>query len=90
MRKIELADAENGLSDLITEIEATGEGVLVTRHGKPVVRLVRASCRPSQADRAALGRYLIERLDALAWSHPTSAQPVDWPTLKGLMNEGRN
>lgn len=35
-----LADAKAHLSEIIDHVEVTGEEVVVTRHGKPVVRLV--------------------------------------------------
>lgn len=89
MREIALADAKNNLSALIAEIEATGEEVVVTRHGKPAVRLVRVQGDVYQEDRRALGRYLIERLDSLAKDHPASKETMDWETLKRLMEEGR-
>lgn len=89
MKEIALADAKNNLSALIAEIEATGEEVIVTRHGKPAARLVRATARATDEDRAALGRYLLQRMETLANDHPASAEPLSWDDLKALMDEGR-
>jgi prevent-host-death family protein len=89
MREVPLVDAKNNLSALIAEIEATGEDIVVTRHGKPAVRLVRAEDRPTAEDRAVLGRYLLSRLDDVAADHPASGSPLGWDEVKALMDEGR-
>ena len=89
MKEIALADAKNNLSALIAEIEATGEEVIVTRHGKPAIRLAPIRGSVSQDDRRALGRYLIERMDSLARDHPAATETMDWAALKRLMEEGR-
>lgn len=38
MRTISLADAKAHFSELVTQV-ATGEEVVITRHGQPIVRL---------------------------------------------------
>jgi prevent-host-death family protein len=40
MRDVQLADAKARLSELVSEVEKGGQSVRITRHGKPVVRLV--------------------------------------------------
>ena len=42
MKKIDVYDARSRLSDLIERVEA-GEQVVLTRHGRPVVRRLAAS-----------------------------------------------
>lgn len=89
MREVPLVDAKNNLSALIAEIEATGEEIVVTRHGKPAVRLVRIEAGPTAEERAVLGRYLLSRLDGVAADHPASGTPLDWDEVRALMDEGR-
>jgi prevent-host-death family protein len=45
---IDLRDAKRRISELIRRIEATGEGYLVLRHGRPVARLLPAEERPNR------------------------------------------
>ena len=53
MNNVTLADAKNRLSELVRRAEA-GEEVVVTRRGRPVARLVRATADPAagQVERA--------------------------------------
>lgn len=46
MKSVPLYEAKNRLSALIDEVEATGEDILITRHGKPAARLARARALP--------------------------------------------
>ena len=54
-----IVEAKNNLSALIDRALA-GEEVTITRHGKPVVRLV-----PAEAQRPLSGAELLDRLDAI-------------------------
>lgn len=58
---ISLRDANQQFSELIRRVEATGQGYLVMRHGKPVARLLPVEDRPGRLtpeQRAALARLL--------------------------------
>lgn len=61
MREIGVLEARTGFSALVAEVERTGEEVLVTRHGRPVVRISPAIPRPrlNAEERAALVRQII-------------------------------
>ena len=65
MREIGVLEARTVFSALVAEVERTGEAVLVTRHGRPIVRISPAIPRPrlSAEERAALdeGRALASR-----------------------------
>ncbi len=63
MVNIAIAEAKNHLSELIARVEA-GEDIAVTRHGKPVARLVaiEADDSPAQSVRVA---QAFDRLAAL-------------------------
>ena len=56
MEKIGICDARARLSELVARVEA-GEEVLLTRHGRPVVRMVAATAGPQIAT--------VERIKAL-------------------------
>jgi prevent-host-death family protein len=52
MREVGVLEAKTHLSKLIEDIEASGEEIVITRHGKPVVRLTRVTgaVRPLNSD----------------------------------------
>ncbi|MBV8976981.1 MAG: type II toxin-antitoxin system Phd/YefM family antitoxin [Alphaproteobacteria bacterium] len=63
MKTLNLRDANQQFSKLVREIEATGEGVLVLRDGKPAIRMMPAADKPvprklSPEQEAALARLL--------------------------------
>lgn len=84
MRSIAIAEAKNRLSELIAAAEA-GEEIVITRHGKPAVRLV-----PAIEDRCAQRGAVLDRMFALGQEHlkkygrTTAEEIIDWK------NEGRN
>lgn len=41
MKSVSLREANQDLSKLVRAVEETGEGYVITRHGRPVARLVR-------------------------------------------------
>jgi prevent-host-death family protein len=55
---ISLRDANQRFSELVRRVEATGQGFVVLRHGKPVARLLPVEDRPTPEQRAALARLL--------------------------------
>ena len=61
---ITLRDANQQFSELVRRVEATGQGYLILRHGKPVARLLPVEDRPGRLtpeQSAALGRLLSTR-----------------------------
>ncbi len=61
LASISLRDANQHFSDLVRRVEATGQGYLVLRHGKPVARLLPVEDRPGRLtpeQSAALARLL--------------------------------
>jgi antitoxin (DNA-binding transcriptional repressor) of toxin-antitoxin stability system len=50
MKTMNLRDANQQFSKLVREIEATGEGVLVLRDGKPAIRMLPAEEKPRQPE----------------------------------------
>ena len=58
---VSLRDANQRFSELVRRVEATGQGFVVLRHGKPVARLLPVEDRPGRLtpeQRAALARLL--------------------------------
>lgn len=83
MREVGVLEAKTNLSALLDAVEATGESVMITRHGKPVAQL----SAPPKAERApadladqmlAFQRGVEERLGA--------AFEFDW---KEAVEDGR-
>jgi antitoxin (DNA-binding transcriptional repressor) of toxin-antitoxin stability system len=63
MKQLTLREANQGFSRLVREIEATGEGVLVLRNGKPAVEIVptrekRPARRLTAAQEKAIAAFL--------------------------------
>ena len=80
MREIGAFEAKNTLGSLLDLVQQ-GEEVLITRHGKPVARLVRAAER---GDARARARRAADALDRL-----TRGARLDGLSLKALVEEGR-
>jgi prevent-host-death family protein len=64
MTHVSVAEAKNHLSELLVRVEA-GEEIAVTRHGKPVARLVAAGKGESAVKQRARVRDAFIRLAAL-------------------------
>lgn len=56
---ISVSDAKAQLTELVRRAEA-GDEIVLTRHGKPAVRLTPVEARPTQADKAAWLRAFLE------------------------------
>jgi prevent-host-death family protein len=80
-------EAKNKLGSLLDRVER-GEEIVITRHGKPVARLVpnEESADRSRA-RAAFER--IRERARLLHEQNKDEEPLDWPTLKKWRDEGR-
>lgn len=66
MREVGVLEAKTRFSALVAEVERTGEDVMVTRHGRHIVRISAAMPKPrlSQAERASLIRQVLADRDA--------------------------
>lgn len=51
--KISVSEAKGRLTDLVRRAEA-GDEVVLTKHGRPAVRLVAVASKPSREDKRAL------------------------------------
>ena len=84
MRTVGVLEAKTHLSALIEEVEAGGE-VVVTKHGRPAIKLVKAELEPPQ--RKHTGAELVAMMDALhamQRSADPDAPPETWEEIKEL------
>ena len=88
-REVALYDAKNSLSALVAEVEKTGGEIIITRHGKPAVKIAPLGPRVSDEERARVFRQLAEERDRMAREHPETARPFSWEELKADMEENR-
>jgi prevent-host-death family protein len=85
MKHVGIFDAKTHLSSLIEEVES-GREIIITRHGKPVAKLVQADDRLT-ADSIARRRQAIARIKQIASElkiNPTHDE------IKAWINEGRH
>jgi prevent-host-death family protein len=84
MKHVGIFEAKTHLSALLDEVEKGGE-VTITRHGKPVAKLVQASAELSEEE-IAKRREALQNLRAMARElklNPTQEEIKSW------INEGR-
>jgi len=84
VRTVGVLEAKTSLSALLDEVEATGEAIVITRHGKPVARLER---EPSTRGARRLG--VAER--ARAFREKQARDPewdsLSWEELKAIARD---
>ena len=85
MKHVGIFDAKTHLSSLVDEVEKGGE-IIITRHGKPVARLVRAdvSLQPGMMARR---RKALKELREIANKLKINATHEE---IKAWINEGRH
>jgi antitoxin (DNA-binding transcriptional repressor) of toxin-antitoxin stability system len=81
MRQIGAFEAKNTLGTLLDLVES-GEEVVITRHGRPVARLVRENLRRDPT--AAL-----EAVTRIRRRAETQGSSFDWEEWKDFRDEGR-
>jgi len=82
VQEIGAFEAKNTLGALLDRVEQ-GEEIVITRHGKPVARLVASGVGIDRARAREAADRIRTRAENL------SAAPVDWDVLKGDRDEGR-
>jgi prevent-host-death family protein len=85
MLQIGAFEAKNTLGSLLDRVE-DGEEIVITRHGRPVARLVPNSGAANRAEVQERARAAAERIRARA---RTLGGGFDWETLKHDRDEGR-
>jgi prevent-host-death family protein len=88
MRSVGVLEAKTNLSSLIDAVEATGEVIVITRHGKPVARLSPETGFPASRRRLS-GRELAESV--LKFRDSQKPDPafdgMSWEDLKKIARE---
>lgn len=82
MTEIGTLEAKNRLSQLLDQV-LEGEEVVITRHGKPVAKLVAIA---DESARVSEARKIIEATHTLRASIKPKGKPIPWEELK---NAGR-
>lgn len=85
MKHVGMFEAKTNLSALVGEVEKGGQ-VVITRHGKPVAKLVRAQPELTEED-IARRREAIANLRAISREINIKATPEE---IKAMINEGRH
>ena len=85
MKTLNLRDANQQFSKLVREIEATGEGVLVLRDGKPAIRMMPVEEKPRRF--SAERQKAIEDLLESARNNPGRSDPDLPPMTRDEMHE---
>jgi len=75
--EISVSDAKGLLTELVRRAES-GEEVVLTRHGRPIVRLVPVQERPSAAERLAAMRAAQAAAQELMTPGPSAARSQDF------------
>lgn len=85
MKHVGMFEAKTNLSALVEEVEKGGT-VVITRHGKPVAKLVRAQPELTEEE-IARRREAIDGLRKIARELNIKATPEE---IKAWINEGRH
>lgn len=86
-REVGAFEAKNTLGTLLDRVER-GEEIVITRHGKPVARLVPNTWSVNQEEVRAAFERMRERARQLAKDNP-GRPAFDWEELKKMRDEGR-
>jgi prevent-host-death family protein len=82
MREVGAFEAKNTLGSLLDRVER-GEEIVITRHGKPVARLVSSGTGPDRAKSMAAAERIRARAQRLSQGR------FDWPAIRSDRDEGR-
>jgi prevent-host-death family protein len=86
-REVGAFEAKNTLGSLLDHVEQ-GEEIVITRHGKPVARLVPNAPNTKQDEVRAAFERMRERARQLAKDNP-GRPAFDWEEFKKMRDEGR-
>jgi prevent-host-death family protein len=88
MRSVGVLEAKTNLSALLDEVEATGEVIVITRHGKAVARLAPEEEFPTPRRRLS-GGELAERARKFRGSQQPDPEfdRLSWEELKKIARE---
>jgi prevent-host-death family protein len=75
--KVSVSDAKGQLTELVRRAEA-GDEVVLTRHGRPTVRLVPVRAAQTRAERRAIMEAIMAEGAARALAGPSAARSQDF------------
>ncbi len=87
VREVGAFEAKNTLGSLLDRVES-GEEIVITRHGKPVARLVPNAGYTDQSKARAAFERLRESARQSAMENP-GRPAFNWEEIKKLRDEGR-
>ena len=87
MKHVGMFEAKTNLSSLVEEVEKGGE-VIITRHGKPVAKLVRAEEEPHRPEDIARRKQAIAELREMA--RKRGGPRITQEEIKSWMEDGRH
>lgn len=87
LREVGAFEAKNTLGTLLDRVER-GEEIVITRHGRPVARLVPNTQNIDRDEVQAAFERIRERARQLARDNP-GRPAFDWEELKKMRDEGR-
>jgi prevent-host-death family protein len=87
LKEIGAFEAKNTLGTLLDLVQG-GEEIVITRHGKPVARLVPNAGRVDQNQARAAFQRIRERAQHLG-KDKGGRKSSDWASLKKLRDQGR-
>ncbi|MFA4940447.1 type II toxin-antitoxin system Phd/YefM family antitoxin [Brevundimonas sp.] len=84
MREVGILEAKTGLSGLVAEVERTGEGIVLTRHGRAAAKIVPISQIPQRDPQT--WRQVVEGILARRDAQPVVAgfDDLSWDELKRI------
>ena len=82
MREVQASEAKTHLLRLLGEVER-GETIVITRHGRPIARIV-----PEVSRRQAEIAQAVEDLRTLRRSIAARGEALSWEELKAFRDEG--
>ena len=84
MQTIAIAQAKNNFSAMLHVVES-GEDVILTRHGKPIARIVPEAADPALTPPSigAMRREAMNLLNAFR-AHVKPGPPLDWKELRDV------
>jgi prevent-host-death family protein len=92
MKHVGMFEAKTRLSSLVEEVETKGRQIVITRHGKPVAKLIAIGAEPALDRKEPSPDILARRRRALARLQEIAQELKINPTheeIKSWINEGR-
>lgn len=88
MREIGVLEAKTRFSALVSEVEEKGGEITVTRHGRPIVKIVKVDPpRPTKVSGEELARRFRELRDSIVARNPEAGLYDPIGVMRGIRDE---